>query len=98
TAVTVDPIPHDLAYKPADRLEARHAIKFRRTDRHVVSLTFVDELAAFLYVGLAAAGRDARVCCHLLHECFEVAWRQTQIEIELAEIVVVVGVDRAIAV
>ena len=33
----------------------------------------------------------------LLHEDFEVARRQAQIEIQLAEIVVIVGVDRFVA-
>ena len=56
-----------------------------------------DELAALLDVGLAAAGGHARLGLHALHQDLEIARRQAQVEIELADVLVVVRIDGLVA-
>ena len=93
----VDAVPHDLAHEAAELLEAIAAIELGRADRGFVAVALADELAVGVDVGLAAAGGDARVGLHALHQVLEVARRQDQVEVELAEVVVVVGVDGLVA-
>ena len=50
----------------------------------------------FLDVGFAAAGGDTRIGRHPVHEDFEVARRQAQIEIQFAEIIVTVHIYRMV--
>jgi hypothetical protein len=48
-------------------------------------------------VGLPRAGADARLGLHLLHQRLEVRRRQLEVEIELADVVELRGIDRLVA-
>src|SRR5262245_27634146 len=90
-AMTVNPIPHHLEHKPTNSLQTRNPVELGHAKRHVVTVPLLNQASIFLDVGFAAASRDARIGGHLFNEYFEVARRQAQIEVQLAQIVIIVG-------
>jgi hypothetical protein len=84
--MTVQPIPHHLPCKTADIAETRRAIKLGHAHRIFVAARFANQAPGIAKVGLAATGPQARVLLHPLYQRLEVARRQLEIEIELAEI------------
>src|SRR5262252_3223582 len=95
--MAIDSVPHHLAHEPADRLEACHPVELGHPKRSVVAVSFIDQPAALLEVRLAAAGRNSRIRSHLRHQNLEIAWRQAKIEVELAEILIIIGIDSTVA-
>ena len=94
--VAVDAIPHDLAHKAPDLLEAVHAIEFGHAHRHLVAADLRNQGVALRVdePGLAGCGPDARVALHPLHQSFEIARREIQIHVQLADIVKVLEAHR----
>src|SRR5262249_10375831 len=82
-AMSIDAVPHHLAHEATDRLEAGDPIELDHAKRHVVAVTLVDQLPVFLDIGLPAAGRDAWISRHALHQNLEIARWQTQVEVKL---------------
>src|SRR5690242_19090572 len=85
-AMTIDAIPHHLADKSADRLEARHAIEFGHSKRGVIAMSLIDLPPALIDVGLPAASRNSWIRGHPGHQNLKIAGRQTEIEIEFAKV------------
>ncbi len=87
--VAVDAVPHHLAHDAADLQETADAIELGHPDRHFVPADFGRQRTALRVdePRLAGGGPDARIALHPLHQQLEVANRQVQIRIQLAEIV-----------
>ena len=94
-AVAVDAVPHHLAHEAADFLEARDPIELGHADRHLVAADLGHQRAVLRMhePRLARRRADARIALHPLHQDFEVADRQVEIHVELAEVVEVLEVD-----
>src|SRR5579862_780976 len=82
--MTIDAIPHDLADKSADGLEARHPIEFGHSKRSVIAMSFIDPPPMLIDVRLPAASRDSWIRRHPGHQNLEVAGRQMEVEVEFA--------------
>src|SRR5690349_6730783 len=87
-AMAVDPIPHHFAYEPPNPPETLHAVELCHAERRIVTMPLRDQPSIFVDVGLAAAGRNTRFGCHLIDKDFEITLRQTQIEVQLAQILI----------
>src|SRR5215831_10877319 len=96
-AMAVDPIPHHFTYEPANPPETINAVKLCHAERCIVTMPLRDQSSVFVDVGLTAAGSDARFGCHLIDKDFEVTLRQTQIEVQLAQILIFIGVDSVVS-
>ena len=108
-AVAVDDVPADLGHEAADIAEAVDPVELGHADRHLVAAELADLGAACLVgeVGLAAAGAHLGVPLQLAHQAFEVARRQVEVHVQLADVVEVVhlqvgeplveGIDHAAA-
>ncbi|MGF1455375.1 MAG: hypothetical protein ACFB6R_08365 [Alphaproteobacteria bacterium] len=91
--VAIDAVPIHVAHEAADRLEPVGPVKFGHAEGGVVAVALGPKRAVLLDIGLAAAGRDGGIGLHAVHQHFEIARRQAQIEVELADIVEGVRVD-----
>ena len=92
--VAVEPVPHDFPDEPADLQEAIHPVELGGTDGNLVTAALAHKVAvAPAVVRLSAASSHARLGLHALHERFEVTRRQLEIEVQLAEVVELPGVD-----
>src|SRR5580658_2355423 len=72
TLVAIDTVPHDLTNKSANAFKAGSAVKLRHAERGVIAVSFVDQAALFLDVGLAATGCNAGILVHALDEDLEI--------------------------
>ena len=88
-AMTVDAVPHHLAHEAADLLEAGDPVELGHADRHLVAADFRHQCAASRVdePRLARCRSDPRIAFHPLHQHFEVANRQVEIHVQLADIV-----------
>src|SRR5437667_11527474 len=97
-AVAVDAIPHDLPHEAADLLETFGAIELDHADGHFIAAGFGDELAIIAAeIGFAGAGADAGILFHSLNEGLEIARRDVEVEIELADVIEVTWIDGFVA-
>src|SRR5262245_33735768 len=94
--MTVDAVPHDLAYEAADLLETGDTIEFGHTHRHLVTTDLLDQIAALRVdePRLAGSGADTRIGLHALHQHLKVASWQVQIHVQFAEVVKVLQAHR----
>src|SRR5205085_12437038 len=93
-----EPVPHDFPDEPTDLQEALRPIELGGSDGDLVTAALADEVAeAPAVVWLSTAASQSRIALHALHEDLEVAGRQLEIEVELAEIVELPGVDGLVA-
>ncbi|MBA7672865.1 hypothetical protein ES703_81052 [subsurface metagenome] len=94
-AVTVDAVPHHLAYEAADFPETVDAVELGHADRHLVAADFGHQCAGLRMnePGFARRRADPRIAFHPLHQDLEVANRQIEIHVELAQIVEVFETD-----
>src|SRR5690606_10307004 len=94
--VAVDPVPHHLPDEAADLAKTRDPVELRHAHGHLVAAGLRHELSADRVVepGLAGAGPEARIRLHALHQALEIAIRELEIDVELADVVVVLEADR----
>src|SRR4029077_8049367 len=78
----------------ANLTKALGAVELHHSDRILVATLLADELAVQLHIWLAATGADARLGLHAAHKLLEIARRQFQVEIELADVFELLGIDR----
>ena len=95
-AVAVDAVPHDLAHEATDLLEARDPIELGHAHRHLVPADLLHQSAAQRIdePWPAGGGPDARIALHPLHQELEVADRQVEIHVQLAQIIEVLQPHR----
>src|SRR5690606_4629087 len=92
--VTVDSIPGDFADETADLAEALDAVELRRADGVLVAGALLEERAVRLALEeLPGEVAEVRVGLHAFHEPLEVARRQLEISVELADVIEVVELD-----
>ena len=96
--MAVEAVPHDLADQAANLQEALDPVELRGADGCLVAAALADQAAAAPdEVGLSAAGAQARLRLHALHEQLEIAGRKLEIEVELAQVVELRRVDGVVA-
>ena len=88
-------IPHHFAHEPADRFEARYAKELCHSERHIVAVALVYETPSFFYIRLATTGCNARIRVHFGNEKLKIPRWQAEVEIQLAEILKIVGTNPA---
>src|SRR5580693_4503946 len=94
--VTIDAVPHNLAYESPYLAEAPNSVELGHTDRHLVAANLGNwfPAAGGNEVGFSRCGAEPRIRLHPLHQQFEVTGRKIKIEIELAEVVKLLERDR----
>src|SRR5439155_18647665 len=91
--VPVDPVPHQIAHESADLAEAARAVELDHADGVFIAALFTDQLPILTKVGLAAARAEARVRFHFLDAALEIVMGDVKVQIELADVIEVGGVD-----
>ena len=88
-AVAVDAVPHHLPHEAADLPEAGHPVELGHAHRHLVAAHLRDQRAVcgVHEVRLSRGGAEPGLGLHPLHEPLEVARRQVEVQVELAEVV-----------
>ena len=91
--MAIDRVPHHLAREPADFGETFPAVELGHADRHFIAAALADLAPAGGEVRLAAATSKLGIGFHPPDQLAEIAVRQIQVEVQLAEIVEVLEVD-----
>src|ERR1700690_3981370 len=97
TQMAINAIPHYFANETANRLEAFHTIEFGHSERSVVAVALVNYLTPLNKVRFSTAGGDGRIRIDSRNQYLKVTRRQPQIQIELAEKIIVFWLNGAIS-
>src|SRR6185437_10839800 len=82
--MAVDSVPHDLSDEAANLLESIRSVELGHSKRGIVAVALVDQAPSLMDIRFSAASGYVRIRVHPLHQDFEVAGRQEEIQIELA--------------
>jgi len=95
--VAIDAIPHNLSHETAGFLETGHPVELRHAQRRLVTFPFRDQSATFFYIALATRRTHTRVLLHAFNQYLEIPFRQTEIQIQLAQVVEITRRDRFVS-
>ena len=94
--MAVDPVPHEFSDEAANLLETIGPIKLDHSDRVFVAAHLHHPAAVPGVVRLTAGRADARIGLHADHQVLEIGGGEVEIEVELADVVELVRIDRVI--